>query len=257
MYRLQRHLRWGGVIVVISIVMAWNLGSAHAESTPVPTPRPTEAQPQPVSKPSEEPESRRVYRAYCPVLDMAGIAAEMATPIGEGECGERSPIHLSMVHGIKIESKPVMNCRMALVFSDWLQSVSALSDQILQAPISAVFTGPGYECRRRNRQPDGKISEHGFANAVDVSGFRLGGNRTLTVRDDFRVEVATDPDVAEDANSEAGSPTKEQAFLSAIHREACARFSTVLGPNSSPNHRDHFHLDMGCHGRDCRYKICE
>lgn len=45
-----------------------------------------------------------------------------------------------------------------------------------------------------------------------------------------------------------------QAFLRAIHDDACKLFWTVLGPEANAAHRDHFHLDM----RKRRYvKICD
>jgi hypothetical protein len=36
----------------------------------------------------------------------------------------------------------------------------------------------------------------------------------------------------------------KSAFLRAIHKAACAIFSTVLGPDANKAHRNHFHLDM-------------
>jgi hypothetical protein len=47
--------------------------------------------------------------------------------------------------------------------------------------------------------------------------------------------------------ADASSPATQNgkaAFLRAIHKAACAIFSTVLGPEANAAHRNHFHLDL-------------
>ncbi len=51
--------------------------------------------------------------------------------------------------------------------------------------------------------------------------------------------------------------TPQARFLVTVHKAACSLFSTVLGPDANAAHHDHFHLDLGCHGKDCKYLICE
>ncbi|MBA4782458.1 MAG: extensin family protein [Rhizobiales bacterium] len=34
------------------------------------------------------------------------------------------------------------------------------------------------------------------------------------------------------------------------------RFTTVSGPDVNAQHRDHLHLDLGCHGASCTALIC-
>jgi hypothetical protein len=43
---------------------------------------------------------------------------------------------------------------------------------------------------------------------------------------------------------EAAALDAKAAFLHAIHKAACAIFSTVLGPEANRAHKNHFHLDM-------------
>jgi hypothetical protein len=70
------------------------------------------------------------------------------------------------------------------------------------------------------------LSEHAFANAVDVSAFVLRDGRRVSVLNGWR-----------------GSP-KERAFLRRLHQSACKRFGTVLGPEYNAAHANHFHFDM-------------
>jgi hypothetical protein len=53
------------------------------------------------------------------------------------------------------------------------------------------------------------------------------------------------PKEADTASAAAdGAHDGKSAFLRAIHKAACAIFSTVLGPEANKAHRNHFHLDM-------------
>jgi len=51
----------------------------------------------------------------------------------------------------------------------------------LAVELKSVGTGPGYECRNRNRAEDGKISAHASGLAIDVGGFVLSNGRTLAI----------------------------------------------------------------------------
>jgi hypothetical protein len=84
-----------------------------------------------------------------------------------------------------------------------------------------------------------RLSEHGYANAVDISGFMLEDGRTITVKKGWRGDE------------------REQAFLRDVHQGGCREFMTVLGPNYDGNHHDHFHLDLARHGGDGLKRICK
>jgi len=108
-------------------------------------------------------------------------------------------------------------------------------------PVVAIRNATAYACRRRNNGRKGRISEHAFGNALDVSGFELSSGRLITVEDGW---------------STAGAFTglsAQASFLKDAHDGACGLFSTVLGPRANALHHNHFHLDLG---RGGRYKIC-
>ncbi len=135
----------------------------------------------------------------------------------------------------------MITCEFARVVADWIrQDVLPAARNELGMDVTGLLTGPGYQCRRRNNLPDGKLSEHALGKAVDVSGFRLANGDVISVMKDW-----PEPETA---------PGK---FLRAVHAAACKRFTTVLGPDADPNHEAHFHLDTGCHGKDCTYLICQ
>jgi hypothetical protein len=109
----------------------------------------------------------------------------------------------------------------------------------LGSELVEVSIAGSYSCRPMNHVSGAKLSEHGYANALDVSGFTLADGRKITVKGGWR-----------------GSES-EQAYLRAVHRGACRWFTTVLGPNHDRAHHDHFHVDLARHGKDGLKRICK
>ena len=96
-----------------------------------------------------------------------------------------------------------------------------------------------YSCRPMNSVEGAQISEHAYANAVDIGGFKLANGDTISVQGGWN-----------------GSE-REQAFLRRVHDGSCEYFTTVLGPNYNSLHSNHFHLDLAHHGRDGLMHICK
>src|SRR6478736_879494 len=67
-------------------------------------------------------------------------------------------------------------------------------------------------CRAVNHVPGARLSEHGHANAVDISAFVLADGRVVQVKSGWWGAMA------------------ERTFLRAVHAGACNVFTTVLGP---------------------------
>ena len=212
---------------------------------PLPPPRPVESAPGPADA-SGEAAVARIYQAACPAVLAGLVQAEALPPIAAMECGEFSPLRLSGIqaggHGIALPAAPTVNCRMAAALADWVAEIDQYAQAELGAGIAELRTGPAYQCRRRNNAADGPVSEHGFANAVDVSGFVLTDGRLIAVAADWAGD---------------GPERPEARLLAHAQASACARFTTVLGPDANPLHADHLHLDLGCHGQSCRLQLCE
>lgn len=216
-------------------------------SPPEPVDAPAEpdgAAPDVPEKPVEQTKETRVYQHACPAVLQGVVVAEMLPPIAEGICGEQSPLAVSAVrvngHEIGFASPVTTNCAMAGALAGWIGEVDAYAAVALKSPVQSISSGPGLVCRHRNNAADGLVSEHGFADALDVLGFTLANGETITVSGDWLPA----------SGASAG-------FLRQAHGAACSRFTTVLGPDANADHRDHFHLDLGCHGRTCTAQICE
>ncbi|WEJ58412.1 extensin family protein [Devosia sp. FJ2-5-3] len=186
----------------------------------------------------------RIYQTACPALLSGKVVGEMLEPIAEGICGERSPLSVTAVnvngHQIDFSAGVTTNCEMAGALADWVGAVDAYANAALDSPLASLETGTSMMCRGRNGNAEAATSEHGFANALDVTGFTLEDGRRIAVEPNWLPAAAP-----------------EGKMLRQAHGAACGLFTTVLGPEANDSHNDHFHLDLGCHGQSCTAQICE
>lgn len=127
-----------------------------------------------------------------------------------GNCSINNAVRIRKFRATNISSPLLMNCRAALQTARWLEAIEATS-------ITHMGT---YNCRKQ--RGSGIVSEHSFANAIDVSEIN-GANLTR----DWRKGNA-----------------KSEYLLSA-QQQACDYFNNVVGPDDNKAHEDHFHLDLG------------
>jgi hypothetical protein len=217
---------------------------AEQAGEPGAEPEPAVAEPQPEAEPTAEPEPERIYQAACPAVLQGLVVAEMASPLREGMCGEQSPLVVTAVLSrgrmVPLSSPVTTNCQMASALPGWVADVDGYAEAKLGSPLAEVSTGTSYMCRNRSNGDAGLTSEHGFANAVDVTGFVLEDGRSIGVA------AAWLPATAPDGR-----------LLRLAHDAACGGFTTVLGPEANAEHEDHLHLDLGCHGASCTARVCE
>jgi hypothetical protein len=170
-------------------------------------------------------------------LAKSGVRAEPVPAIENGACGARHPLRLiGLPDGLEVSPPAIVTCAVAEALTKWLEGVSAEAERHLSSPPARILIGTSYECRGQNRQAGAKLSEHAFANGVDVMGFA------------FRKR----PDIAIAPRS---GDAPETLFQAAVRQKACAYFSTVLGPGSDAAHANHLHLDM--RARRPRSGICQ
>ena len=186
-----------------------------------------------------------VARQRCAIiLATSNIVAGLKDPIGGPEgCGIAAPIVVTAFGAVTVKPAATLNCTLGLAAYKWVtQVLQPAAVARFGEPVIAIHNASAYACRRRNNSRKGRISEHAFGNALDVSSFELASGRIVTVKDGW---------------STAGAfmgLSSEASFLKDARDGACTLFSTVLGPRANALHVNHFHLDLG---RGGRYKICE
>lgn len=161
---------------------------------------------------------------------------------GPSVCGAARPFEMSAAAGGRVIMKPkaLLRCPMVPQVERWVQeTVEPASRHYFGSPVVEMRVAASYSCRPINHRRGARLSEHGYANALDVSRFKLANGRTVTVKAGWY------------------GRSDERGFLRELHRGACRQFSTVLGPNYDRNHRDHFHLDMARRGRNGLGRVCK
>jgi hypothetical protein len=188
----------------------------------------------------------KAARAACASL-LAGrdITFTPQQPIGkQGGCGAPAPVEIASIAGVTLTPPAIVTCPMAARLHDWVTgALQPAAQKKLKTRVTGITTASSYVCRRRNNSSSGKLSEHGKANALDMSGFTFAKAKGVTVEDGWGGILR-----------KIGL-SKEGGFLDAARQGACLHFSTVLGPGSDPHHGDHFHVDAIERKND--YRICK
>ncbi len=107
-------------------------------------------------------------------------------PIKEGRCGAAAPIRL-----ISLGSKPqvsfsppaVVNCKMAAALNTWItRDLQPLAMKHLGEKITKVEVMSDYSCRASTgHRAHHRLSEHAFADALDIGGFATETGKTARV----------------------------------------------------------------------------
>lgn len=179
----------------------------------------------------------------CTDLLAENIAAVQFTHAASGLsggdlCGDEAPVRLAAVRlrdGSSVELLPAVlaKCGMALEFARWVRDDVAEAARLSGGALRRIAIAASYSCRPRNNIKGQKLSEHGLANAVDISAITLADGRTFTIF----------------------SPLAPAILLANIRASACTRFTTVLGPGADAAHANHIHLDLAQRRGD--YRICQ
>ena len=183
---------------------------------------------------SREPSASETRQCQTDLAD-AGIRFSPVPPMrSAGGCSQIGAIRLDDM-GLGLSGLGPVRCALAARFVAWARGpLQEAAAAWLGSPVIAVETFGSYACRPVNNQSGGRLSEHGVADAIDLSAFRLADGRRITV-----------------LGSWFGADENARDFLRALHHSACARFGVVLGPDANAQHRDHVHIDLAP-GRYCR-----
>jgi hypothetical protein len=139
--------------------------------------------------------------------------------------GDRAPLSIANIGPVQ--------CHVAKAFGDWARfGVDRAAREILGSPVAKIETMGSYACR--NVAGTERRSGHARAEAIDVSAFVLADGRRVVLKRDWQ-----------------GGDAATREFLRVVHKSACKRFGTVLGPAYNAAHEDHFHLE-GVGAKFCR-----
>lgn len=137
---------------------------------------------------------------------------------------------------IRYNSAPILSCGMALGLARFERVLNEEAERYLGQSVARVEQGGTYNCRKMARF--NLVSEHSYANAIDVRSVTLKNGRKLTVLATFGR-----------ADTEPKKP--EALFWRSVARRLYdeGAFSVVITPFFDGLHKDHIHLDQA------RYRV--
>ena len=132
--------------------------------------------------------------------------------------------------GVSLSGRVVVACPVAEATALWLRNVVQTEAlETFGTRVVGLSNVNGYSCRMRS---GGYISEHGFANAIDIGTFHFEDGRRVNIEGGWRRNGTAMGDLTAD-------------WFARINEGACDYFQLVLNPNSDAAHQDHFHFDLG------------
>jgi hypothetical protein len=136
---------------------------------------------------------------------------------------------------IKYNRSPLLTCGMALALADFERIVQEEAEREVGTRVKRIEHMGTYNCRKMVNYD--LISEHSFANGIDLKSFHLKDGRKITVLGDFKpTEKAVEP---------------ETRFLRGLANRLFDDqiFSVVVTPFFDAIHRNHIHVDLA------RYRV--
>lgn len=161
---------------------------------------------------------------------------------GPSACGAEQPFEMAAANGGRVRLNPpaLLRCPMIPQVDRWVREViEPAALDIYGASLAEVTVLGSYSCRPINNVSGGYLSEHGHANALDVSAFTLTDGTRISVKSGWNGDW------------------RQRRFLRTVHAGACAEFTTVLGPEYNSYHRDHFHVDLARRSPEGMGTVCK
>lgn len=162
----------------------------------------------------------------------------------ERGCEIENGVEITAIGNVKLTRPALLTQDMAIRMGRWVKEV--LEPEALKnfgTQLAGIDVGGSYSCRNIYGKPfggrfAGRLSEHAFANAVDIGGFRLADGREVRYLRHWRTP---------------GGPSQ---FLQGSSLAACEIFNTTLTPDYDRFHRNHIHIDASPKKEDDTAKFC-
>jgi hypothetical protein len=213
-----------------SLIPGGSSGAAPGSATSTAS-RPTPARP--ATRVASAPQSYAPRAGDASCLADLGASGARFDPLPDTYaapgCNKLGTVQLSALSGDRtsfgVSNLGPVQCGVAKAFTDWARfGVDRAARQILGSPIERIETMGSYACR--NVAGTERRSAHARAEAIDVADFVLKDGRRIVLKRDWD-----------------GGDAATREFLRVVHKSACKRFGTVLGPEYNAAHEDHFHLE--------------
>jgi hypothetical protein len=120
------------------------------------------------------------------VHSLAPVTAELLpiAPIRSGDCGTPAPVLLRSIGSkekVTVDPPLTFDCPMVVALYRWIEeTVQPAAQEIFGSPVARII-GSSYACRTVYNLPNGHLSQHALANALDLPMFVLADGRKIDV----------------------------------------------------------------------------
>ena len=133
-----------------------------------------------------KPEEIAAAQAGCTAIlkDLDAVSTSVP-PIREGQCGAAAPIRLTSLGknpAVTFSPPALVDCELAGALAGWIKNdVQPLAMKHLGAKIVRIEVMSDYACRTSAGRGAKHLSEHAFANAIDIGSFVTEKGQTASV----------------------------------------------------------------------------
>jgi len=143
-----------------------------------------------------------------------------------GSCGYERAVQVTKIGDTEIRGRAIVTWPLAVKLEEWMRTeVQPNARKLFGQPVVAIYVSSSYDCRLVASKR--VLSQHSFANAVDISRLFLADGREIRILGTWKQKGA----FAE--------------FLQRIGAASCGIFPVALTPDFDYQHRHHFHFDVG------------
>lgn len=145
-------------------------------------------------------------------------------------------VYLGGTERVSYSSAPVVTCSMALALARYETLLQEEATRTFGARVKRIGHLGTYNCRKMAAFD--MVSEHSYANGMDVATITLVDGRRISVQKDFQATTAA-------------PTTKNARFLRLVTQRAYDEgvFSNVITEYFDKLHQNHFHVDLA------RYRV--
>jgi hypothetical protein len=186
---------------------------------------------------------------------------DIKTPQG---CGYQNAVLVLAIGDVALTGPAILQCQAALRLTQWVtRDVQPAAQTLLGTRVKKIKVSDHYNCRlkggrslvptkkrrRAYKPPRRRMSEHAFANAVDVSRMWFANDQESHVMLDWHgpMRGARVSNGVMKMKAESEEDLRQGvlvAFWRTVAKRACDRFTKVLTPEFNWMHRHHIHLDL-------------
>jgi len=228
---------------LLPLLILFGLGAAGCSTTDG---RPTGETPEkPIQKARFTPAQSLPHTDADTQLQALGIQYKRVADVeSERGCSIENAVEVSQIGNVRLTRPALLTQDMAIRLGRWIKDVlEPEAKKNFGSQLAAIDVGGSYSCRNIYGKPfggrfAGHLSEHAYANAIDIGGFRLADGRDVEYLKNWR------------------GPGNSSYFLQTSSLAACEIFNTTLTPDYDRFHYNHIHIDASPKKENDTAKFC-